>query len=456
MKRILFPSIMFMLSCFCAVAQSDIRASLSELMNDRIFVEGDASIAIYDLSGDECVFEYRSGKSVRPASVMKLLTSIAAYDTLGLCYTMETTLSEVSDEKGYCLYVKGEMDPLFGEDDMIAMAASVPAGSVVDTLFADCSFCDSLYWGPGWSWDDNPYAYQPYLSPLMYCGGGVEVVVWPSENGEAPYCKVTPESSFYTVVNDAVCGDTARGKLTILRDWLNDSNVIRITGNCTAEKKEGINMYKSADFFLAVLVEQLDSMGVDVKNGSFRRTPLNAVSLHTSRRLVEDVINEALVQSDNLCAESLLYHLAASVSHEPASMKRGCEAVKFFVENKLGHRSGFNIADGSGLSLYNYLTADILVSLLRYAYSIPDIYYQIYPRLSLSGFNGTLKHRMKGTAAYGKVYAKTGTLKGVCTLCGYANGRNGHVYAFVLLNNGNMDSKEVRKWQDKVLDILCR
>jgi D-alanyl-D-alanine carboxypeptidase/D-alanyl-D-alanine-endopeptidase (penicillin-binding protein 4) len=103
---------------------------------------------------------------------------------------------------------------------------------------------DSLYWGPGWSWDDNPYGYQPYLSPLMLCGGAVEVVVKPTKKDSVPDVITSPQSSFYSVVNEAVCGNEELGKLSILRDWLEDSNVIRVRGNCVREKKEKMNMYR--------------------------------------------------------------------------------------------------------------------------------------------------------------------------------------------------------------------
>ena len=52
-----------------------------------------------------------------------------------------------------------------------------------------------------------------------------------------------------------------------------------------------------------------------------------------------------------------------------------------------------------------------------------------------SGISGTLKNRSKGTAAFGKVRAKTGTVKAVCSLAGYLNAANGHRYAFVLLQS---------------------
>lgn len=454
MKKQIISIALFLFS-FAAFPQNTLQSSLSELLTDDIFTGSDASLVVYDLTDDTLVFAHRASKSVRPASVQKVLTSVVALNNLGTSYTVDTRLLRDTVSGGF--YVKGSMDPLFGESDILSMAMSVPAGTVIDTLFADCSFCDSLYWGPGWSWDDNPYAYQPYLSPLMLCGGAVEVTVTPTAAGEAPAYSCVPSSSFYTIVNEAECNNRELGKLTILRDWLEDSNVIRITGNCEREKRVELNMYKSADFFMAVLVEKLDSLGVTVNNISFATTPDSCCSvLYENKRCITDIVDEALMESNNLCAESLLYHLGAKNSTATVSMSQGCEVVKRFIINKLGFESGFAVADGSGLSLYNYTTADILLAALRYAASRPRISAVLNRALPLSGVSGTLKNRTKGTVAYKKVRAKTGTVKGVCTLAGYATASDGRRYAFVMLNSGMLSSRPMREWQDKVCEVLCR
>ena len=67
-----------------------------------------------------------------------------------------------------------------------------------------------------------------------------------------------------------------------------------------------------------------------------------------------------------------------------------------------------------------------------------------------------MKNRTKGSAAYKKVRAKTGTVKGICSLAGYALGKNGHMYAFVMINSGLEKASKVREWQDKVLDAICK
>ena len=451
-----FAFLLFLLSPLFSYAQSGIADSLDILLNDDIFLSSDASLVVYDLTDDSLIYSHRASKIVRPASVQKVLTSVVALDNLGKDYTIDTHLLRDTLCGAGNIYVKGRMDPLFDESDIIAMAQTVPQGAVIDTLFADCSFCDSLYWGPGWSWDDTPYSFQPYISPLMLCGGAVEVVVRPSARGEAPTYSCVPQSSFYIVINEAECGNQELGKLTVMRDWLDNSNVIRITGNCTAEKKVGINMYKSADFFVAVLLEKLDSMGVVVNNVAFSTAPDSCEVLFELKRPITEVIDEALLESNNLCAESLLYHLGARNNEGTVSMEQGCTVVNKFIINKLGFTGGYSVADGSGLSLYNYLTADILMATLKYANSRPRIFSDFYSSLPLSGVSGTLKNRTKNSFAYKKVRAKTGTVKGVCTLAGYANASNGHRYAFVILNSGLQSSRPMREWQDKVCNILCR
>lgn len=94
------------------------------------------------------------------------------------------------------------------------------------------------------------------------------------------------------------------------------------------------------------------------------------------------------------------------------------------------------IADGSGLSLYNYVSADLEVKLLRYAYQNNNVYLHLYPSLPVAGQDGTLKNRMRGTFTAGNVRAKTGTLTGISSLAGYCTAANGHQICFSIINQG--------------------
>ncbi|NEQ44196.1 MAG: D-alanyl-D-alanine carboxypeptidase [Leptolyngbya sp. SIOISBB] len=75
-------------------------------------------------------------------------------------------------------------------------------------------------------------------------------------------------------------------------------------------------------------------------------------------------------------------------------------------------------ADGSGLSRSNKAEPATFVALLKGMYET-DESGLFYDSLPVGGVNGTLRSRFQGTAAQGKVHAKTGTLRGVRALSGY-------------------------------------
>ena len=439
----------------CAAAQT-MAQRIDALLDDNLFVDSDASVAIYDLDDDTLLYEYRAQKLCRPASVTKVITATVALSRLGCDYTVDTHLwSDENASGGKNIYVQGSIDPLFSEDDLMSLVAQFASGTHIDTLFADCSFMDSIYWGPGWSWDDTPWEFQPYISPLMLCGGTVQVMVKPSVRGEAPTVECYPQSNYYTIVNDAVTQGGRGEKITILRDWLDGTNVIRIKGDCNKAKSEKMNLLPSQDYFMKVFSERLDSAGVSVGTVAYTPVPQSAQLLYSVQRPIADIVGEALMESNNLCAEALSYHLGALYGERPVRQEMGPKIMKGFLDFKIDAPERYHIADGSGLSLYTYLSADIILQTLRLAYNDKKVYETILASLPLSGISGTMKNRTKNSAAYKKVYAKTGTVKGVCTLAGYARAANGHTLAFVILNQGSMSASTVRRWQDKVCEAMC-
>jgi D-alanyl-D-alanine carboxypeptidase/D-alanyl-D-alanine-endopeptidase (penicillin-binding protein 4) len=124
--------------------------------------------------------------------------------------------------------------------------------------------------------------------------------------------------------------------------------------------------------------------------------------------------------------------------------------------SKLGLGSQpYKIADGSGLSLYNYVSAELETKLLRYAWLHGNIYDHLYPALPIAGTDGTLEKRMIKTAADGNVRAKTGTLTGISSLAGYCVAANGHQLCFSIINQGVMRNQAGKDFQDRVCQVLC-
>ena len=110
---------------------------------------------------------------------------------------------------------------------------------------------------------------------------------------------------------------------------------------------------------------------------------------------VQKVLNQLMKESDNLNAEAMLCRIASQ-----ATGKKHVTAEDGIVEimkliRKLGHDpKDYKIADGCGLSNYNYLSPALLVDFLKYAYSQSDVFQKLYKSLPVAGIDGTLKNRM--------------------------------------------------------------
>ena len=159
--------------------------------------------------------------------------------------------------------------------------------------------------------------------------------------------------------------------------------------------------------------------------------------------------------SNNLYAEAMFYQLAA-LSNKPFATAKDARLVVQRLITKLKKTpSQYKIADGSGLSLYNYVSAELQIEFLKYAYHNKNIYLHLVPSLPIAGVDGTLKDRMRNTSAHGNVMAKTGTLTGISSLAGYCTAPNGHILCFSIINQGVLNNNSGRIFQNKVCIELC-
>lgn len=211
------------------------------------------------------------------------------------------------------------------------------------------------------------------------------------------------------------------------------------------------------DCFVERFVSELRDAGVVVDASCSEGTlPGGAFVVCTRFHTIDQVLTRMMKDSDNLFAESMFYQLAAMSGGRPARSSHARKAIRRLIGKAGLNGSDYKIADGSGLSLYNYVTAELEVQLLRYAYRYTNIYLHLLPSLPVAGEDGTLKGRMRGTLAEGNVKAKTGTLTGISSLAGYCTAANGHTLCFAIINQGVMHGSSGRAFQDRVCSALCR
>lgn len=251
--------------------------------------------------------------------------------------------------------------------------------------------------------------------------------------------------------------DTIRGNLYADRS-MKDADLLG-EGWCWDDDNPVLSplVYQRKDIFMDKFLEALHRDGITViGNIADKRRPQDASCIITRFHTIDQVLMRMLKQSDNLYAESMFYQIAASSGNRPATAK-SAKALERQLIDKLGlDASRYRLADGSGLSLYNYVSPELEVRFLRYAYENKGIYNHLLPALPIAGEDGTLKSRMRSQFTMGNVHAKTGTVEGISSLCGYLTAANGHHICFCIINQGVMHGKNGRQFQDKVCQLLCQ
>ena len=449
--------------------QTDSLASrLDTLIKYKLPQGSNVAISVFDLTDGKPLYGYQSDKLSRPASTMKLLTTIAALSQPQADEPFRTEVWYQGVIKGDTLkgdmYVIGGFDPEFNDealDSLVSAVGRFPFKVVQGKIYGDISMKDSLYWGSGWLWDDTPNSYQPYLSPLMLNKGVVTVTASPGERGETASLKCTPASTYYELTNNTQSRTPSAGRFKVSRDWLTNGNNILVTGNVEGRRAGTVNIFSSENFFMRTFMDRLQARGIrcstDYAFGEFQRDSVS-VQIVSYETPMQDVVNEIMKESDNLNAEATLCRLGAqSTGKKYITAEDGLSAVRMLIK-KLGHNpDNYNLADGCGLSNYNYISPDLLVAFLRHAYSRTDVFQKLYKALPIGGIDGTLKNRMqRGTRSYKNVHAKTGSFTAINCLAGYLRADNGHEIAFAIMNQNVLSGRDARAFQDAVCDEIIR
>ena len=443
MKRTIFRTFLLLtLLLFCVSSYSQtISHRIDSLINNSSFLNtSEVGILVYDLTSKQELYRYQAEKLYRPASVEKVITSVTALSVLGKDYQIKTGLSYSGYIEGDTLYgdiyVKGDFDPEFMQEDMETMVdaiANMGIHGVKGRLIGDVSMMDSVYWGPGWAWDDTPETFQPYLSPLMLNRGCINVSISPS-GGSKANVEIKPESDFYSIDNRT---SPAGSYVSATRNWMYNDNTITVSGSSRHKASTSMNIFNTKGFFMHTLRFQLQGKGVFIPQDSvaYENTPADTKGIITVYRDIDEVLKRA---------KKYLSH------------KDGQNAIYKFMKSDIGFDSRkFRIVDGCGVSDYNYVSPELIMGYLKYAFSSPLIFHPFYDSLPIAGIDGTLQYRMGKGKTFRNVRAKTGTLTGVCSLAGYVTSPAKHTIAFVIINQNVLKYVSARKFQNEICNILA-
>ena len=418
-----------------------------------------AGVAVLSLSdSSEVVVDFNGRKGFIPASTTKVLTSAAALDALGPDFTFATMLeiSGVVDAgilKG-SVWIKGSGDPTlaeYGGDKLFASwrAALQEAGiaSVEGAIVGDASLFETQQRPGSWAWADLGNYYACGASGLNFRQNTFRVHFRPGSVGSrAKFLRTEPALSDVVFHNEMRTGAPGSGDQGYVYAAAYSESVF-LRGSIPAGVPTFSIKGALPDPALACahsFTSYLEKHGLAVSEEAttvrrMRAAGLTSVeerqTLHTHQSSkLGAILLRMNHKSINIQAESVLKALGRQVSGGQGSTQSGTEAVKKFFQKHQISTVGFAMQDGAGLSRLNQITPRQMVYVLKAADA--GEYGATFRRsLPVAGKSGTLKSVARGTAAVGRVRAKSGTIARVKCYAGYVDARSGDRYAFAIMVN---------------------
>lgn len=406
---------------------------------------------VVSLTRGDTLYAENADAMMQPASTMKMYTSAVALERFGPDYTFRTPVlrdGQIGADGTLAgnLYLRGVGDPSLSTrfwhdvNPMDALAKEVAAAGVkrvTGDIIGDPYAFDEKLIPDGWKTSYLGAAYAARVSALSLNENLVWVVVQPVA-GKAQVT-LEPATTAIPVQNNVTLSGGSGGRISASRRPDGSIAVRGSIGRNSRPLKYSLVVDNPALFTTGALRAALQKAGITV-DGQTRvaATPASATEIAAvSSPPLAQIVGEMDRESINVVAELLFRATGHAATKQVGSAETALAHLRDFMSKKVGMTpSVVNVADGSGLSLNDSVTARSMVQLLGYAHKA-DWGPVFHAALPVEGESGTLKRHGRGTPSRGNLHAKTGTTNTVAALGGYVTAKNGEVLAFSLIYNGN-------------------
>ncbi|MDQ2177626.1 D-alanyl-D-alanine carboxypeptidase/D-alanyl-D-alanine-endopeptidase [Marinifilum sp. D714] len=463
---LLFAFVVWGFSCTSQkTTNNKIQQFVDEFTADSCFYSAGIGIIIKDVEKGKILAQHNSKLALTPASSQKLVTTASALEILGGDYQFKTLIEtdgniENRKLKGN-LIITGGGDPTLeskyfeSQQNIANRIASKLKKLNISTINGNI-LVDNSYFKPSiprtWIWEDignyygavpNAINYRDNMYTLYFKSGkaGNKTKIW----------KTVPHNTGLEFDNQVLSSEINRDLAYIFGG--NTSNLRRIEGSIPQNRNE----FKVKGAFLHPEFALLDDLKSELKNNNIR--VLNQkIKPRTNRKKLFEIPSPKLKEivywtnqkSVNLFADQLLFEIAQK-KNEKADWKTGTNTINEFWKAKGIETKYQNLLDGSGLSHFNAISAEFFSQILTDMYHSKN-YDAFLSSLPVAGKSGTLKYFGKGSELVNNWKAKTGSMTGVRTFCGYLKNSEGKTYIVcILINNHHCSSKELN---NKLLKLL--
>lgn len=430
------------------------------------------SVLVQNLNTGEVIDSYRPDHVVPPASVMKLLTTGAALETMGPGFRFPTILEYTGTiENGVLhgdLYIKGSCDPSLGWKGRTAfldkwLKAIREAGiqKIDGAVIADMTMLDAEAQNPNWLCEDAGNYYAPGIFALNYYGNTMNIVLQSGEPGSvAKVLKTEPAVEDIYFINHIRCDKITYDGAFV--SGLPYSRERYLTGavpsNLGTFGVKG-DLPNPGLLLARHLTNRLREAGITVKRDATYiadynplTPPRTVIYTHYSEPLSE-IIKETNVNSNNLYAEALFRYLGTRYTL-PGTIHNSQDLLRDYWRRRGVNIQNAIIKDGCGLAPQDAVSAKTFVQLLTIM-SRSENKEAWLASLPVSGQSGTLKSLCPQTELEGRIHAKSGTIAGTKNFAGYIDMPNGDTWVFaILINSAPGKAKNVQHViQQYLLDV---
>jgi D-alanyl-D-alanine carboxypeptidase/D-alanyl-D-alanine-endopeptidase (penicillin-binding protein 4) len=456
-----------------STAIGDLPVDVQRIVNSSDLHNGTAGICIIDMATGKSLVQINATKTMIPASNQKLLTTGTALHVLGPAFEFKTRLFL----DGQNLTIVGDGDPTIGDVALQKLSNCADENAILDTelkpwvdavkssgvdkietLYVDDRIFDQNFVHPSWPADQINNWYCAQVSGLNYHLNVVHFLPRPRSGRTAALGNIAPRMNWVSIGNKTT---SKTGKGTASSFWvarLPNTNKMTARGNVNATHKVPVKVafHDPALVLGNTFADALRRSGISVgkvKHVDSKSGKALGTILHTHSTPIQTALNRSNTDSHNLYAETLLKRIAAQATGRSGTFDEGGNVVEAVLEQRLNVTvSQVQASDGSGMSRKNQISPRVLARWLA-SFDLDDSAGKsLVQSLATPGI-GTLKNRFKGIDLQGgTVHAKSGYLRGVCTLSGYITFKNRAPLVFsILVNNVKGTVKGAKKMQERIV-----
>lgn len=454
-------------TAFCA---AQLPASIDRVLNHLPTVRWGLLVQRLDTPANRLTLYARNPDTLLiPASNNKLFTTAAVLQQLGANYRIRTAVTGNSRSASLSiLKITGRGDPSLTTAQLTELAQRLTQQGIrqVDLLIGDDTYFQGAATNPNWDPDDTLQGYGAPINSLMLNQNGIGVTLFPQQVGQPLQVQWDDPTDAQThrLVNRAMT--VAAGQDEFVKVYRDRTNgfLIRVEGQLqagSASEPAAAAVANPGNYLVEKFRNALIANHIAVAQLAVVNTtppPPSEVELMTLESPpLSDLLKETNQNSNNVYAETLLKTLG-TVQHPHAqdATFSGIVAVKATLARLGVNPNSYSMVDGSGLADQNRATATALVQTLQAIAQTPNA--SVFrASLPVAGVSGTLSDRFRGTAAQGRLQAKTGTITGVVALSGYLTPPNYPPLAFsILANDPKTAAARLRTAVDEIVLLLTR